>query len=59
MCVERPLFFTGFRYVPDHPGDVKIAAKAGQDNSIGFHGDQHGESVFALVEEYRIGNLKK
>ena len=44
-------------YVPDHPGNESIAKHAGQDNSVGFHGEQHGESVFALVEDYRIGNL--
>lgn len=46
-------------YVPDHPGNESIAKNAGFDNSVGFHGEQHGESVFALVEEYRIGNLVK
>ena len=40
-----------------HPGDIKIASKAGDDNSEGFHGPQHGDKVFEMVEDYRIGNL--
>ena len=46
-------------YVPDHPGDMKIASKAGLDNTEGFYGEQHGQSVFEQVEEYRIGELEK
>ena len=46
-------------YVPEHPGDMAIARNAGRDSSVGFHGEQHGESVYAQVEEYRIGNLIK
>lgn len=27
-------------YVSEHPGELSIAKKAGQDNSVGFHGEQ-------------------
>ena len=46
-------------YIAEHPGELSILNNAGKDSSVGFHGDQHGESVYALVEEYRIGNLIK
>ena len=45
--------------MPDHPGELSIASKAGLDNSVGFHGEQHGESVFAMVEDFRVGQIKK
>eukprot|EP01125_Pyxidicula_operculata_P022313 TRINITY_DN9058_c0_g1_i1.p1 TRINITY_DN9058_c0_g1~~TRINITY_DN9058_c0_g1_i1.p1 ORF type:complete len:144 (+),score=38.20 TRINITY_DN9058_c0_g1_i1:33-434(+) len=45
------------RYINDHPGGDKILIKAGDDNTKGFYGEQHPETVSTMVGEYLIGTI--
>jgi cytochrome b involved in lipid metabolism len=46
------------RYVSTHPGGLDIMKNAGGDASVGFHGLQHPEHVFATVKKFVIGTLE-
>lgn len=45
------------KYITQHPGGVAIMKNPGQDNTIGFEGDQHPETVKDLIENYYVGDL--
>ena len=44
-------------FVDEHPGGNNILKNVGGDASKGFHGPQHGDSVFDLLPEYLIGTV--
>uniref|UniRef100_A0A7S0QX03 Cytochrome b5 heme-binding domain-containing protein n=1 Tax=Pyramimonas obovata TaxID=1411642 RepID=A0A7S0QX03_9CHLO len=44
-------------YVDDHPGADAILNNAGGDSTEGFHGPQHPERVFHMIDDYLIGDL--
>lgn len=46
------------KYAPKHPGGDAIFRKPGQDNSEGFHGDQHPDTVNTTIKRYLIGRIK-
>jgi len=46
-------------YVDAHHGGDAILNYPGMDNTKPFYGDQHGDSVFDLVQDYWIGMVKK
>lgn len=45
-------------YIDEHPGGDSILNNAGADSTEGFHGPQHPDTVFIMVEEYCIGKLQ-
>lgn len=47
-------------YAGEHPGGVEAIAKnAGGDATRGFKGTQHPSRVFDIVEDYKIGVVKR
>lgn len=44
-------------YVDEHPGGESILSNAGGDATEGFHGPQHPDTVFVMVEEFHIGRV--
>ncbi|KAK9808615.1 hypothetical protein WJX72_000559 [[Myrmecia] bisecta] len=44
-------------YVEEHPGGVAILNNAGKDSTKGFHGPQHPERVFDMIDDFEIGIL--
>eukprot|EP00028_Trichosphaerium_sp_Am-I-7-wt_P002604 CAMPEP_0168528946 /NCGR_PEP_ID=MMETSP0405-20121227/13585_1 /TAXON_ID=498012 /ORGANISM="Trichosphaerium sp, Strain Am-I-7 wt" /LENGTH=145 /DNA_ID=CAMNT_0008552515 /DNA_START=207 /DNA_END=641 /DNA_ORIENTATION=- len=46
-------------YVPDHPGELAILNNAGGENTEGFFGDQHPETVEDMLDEYYIGDIRE
>lgn len=44
-------------YVEEHPGGKAILRNAGADSTTGFHGPQHPDRVFDLIEDFYIGDL--
>eukprot|EP00639_Heterosigma_akashiwo_P006913 CAMPEP_0194564858 /NCGR_PEP_ID=MMETSP0292-20121207/4343_1 /TAXON_ID=39354 /ORGANISM="Heterosigma akashiwo, Strain CCMP2393" /LENGTH=111 /DNA_ID=CAMNT_0039414067 /DNA_START=47 /DNA_END=382 /DNA_ORIENTATION=- len=46
-------------YIDIHPGGEAILGPLGGDASKGFHGPQHPVTVFDVIPEYFIGELKK
>lgn len=47
-------------YAEEHPGGVEAIAKhAGGDATRGFKGPQHPSRVFDIVEDYKIGVVKR
>lgn len=47
------------QYIDEHHGGDAILNNPGQDNSVGFAGEQHPEHVRDTVANYWIGMLKK
>lgn len=46
-------------YIDDHPGGDAILRNIGREATEGFHGPQHPETVFVMVEEYLIGEISE
>ena len=44
-------------YVEEHPGGTAILKHAGGDATEGFHGPQHPDRVFDLIDDFLIGTL--
>ncbi|GAQ80652.1 hypothetical protein KFL_000590040 [Klebsormidium nitens] len=44
-------------YVEEHPGGDAILRNAGGDASEGFHGPQHPQRVYDIIDDFQIGEL--
>eukprot|EP00884_Botryococcus_braunii_P009532 jgi/Botrbrau1/18580/Bobra.0367s0023.1 len=44
-------------YVEEHPGGAAILRNAGADSTRGFHGPQHPDRVFDIIDDFCIGRL--
>eukprot|EP00808_Paulinella_micropora_P028692 g837.t1 len=58
IIVDGKVFdVTGF--VEDHPGGQAIANHAGKDNTKAFHGPQHPERAYSVLEDYFLGDFEE
>eukprot|EP00457_Paulinella_chromatophora_P023679 gb/GEZN01027214.1/.p2 GENE.gb/GEZN01027214.1/~~gb/GEZN01027214.1/.p2 ORF type:complete len:138 (+),score=26.37 gb/GEZN01027214.1/:78-491(+) len=46
-------------FVEDHPGGQAIANYAGKDNTKAFHGPQHPERAYSVLEDYFLGDFEE
>eukprot|EP00210_Caulerpa_lentillifera_P006902 g6599.t1 len=46
-------------YVDEHPGGNGILNNAGGDSTDGFHGLQHPQRAYKILESFRIGTLSE